>query len=713
MSALPEQYMIKPDNRSLRAFKGIEAVPFSFPIEPVLEEGLISQIIVNTRESSWEISLVVKDELAPEQIQELEQAITSMVLGLSKVHIKLLCSRNLPPLEERLNQNWEKILIAATGKFPGSNGWLSEAKYRLMPDNLLEIQVRNKTGVEYLTARSEELAELIRDAVLTNLKLCFAVGDFGNLLFEEQRRMEEEAAFAQSLAKTAVPKGNKPAGNSGSSEVILGKKFGGEPTSLHQLQEEEDQVILKGEVFRFETRVSKAGKKFYLGDITDYQDSLSFKIFPRNAVDLEAKIHEGSWLMMRGSLQFDQFAKELVLLVNDIMPTFSNMERTDDAVGKRVELHLHTKMSAMDATVEAGDAVRLAAKWGHKAVAITDHGVVQAFPEAYQAGKKAGIKIIYGVEGYLVDDGVPIVRGAQAETIQDTTYVVFDWETTGFNPWKEDLLEIGAVKLKNGVVIDEFKSLIKPRQAISAEIQKLTGITPEMVADAPEPELIVKSFLEFINGAVLVAHNAKFDVEFLKAKCQQFFDQKIQPVYLDTLALSRSVWPYFKSYKLNTVAKEIGVQLLSHHRAVDDAKCAADIMLKAFEKIKDRGFEKLSELNNLIHEGGVEHLKTYHILILVKDQIGLKNLYRLVSDSHVRYFHRHPRIPRSLLEKLRGGLIIGTACESGEFYQAILDGATAEQLNEIAAFYDFLEIQPLANNQFLVASGRVSSIEDL
>jgi DNA polymerase-3 subunit alpha (Gram-positive type) len=713
MSALPEQYVIKPDNRSLRAFKGIEEVSFSFPIEPVLEEGLISQILVNTRESSWEISLALKNELAPKQIQELERVITSMVLGLSKVHIRILNEKNLPPIEERLNQNWEKISIAAAAKFPGSNGWLLEAKYRLLPDDLLEIQVRNKAGVEYLTARSVELAELIKETVLADLKLCFAVGDFGDPAFEEQRQAEE-AAYAKSVARIAAPKGDKSSVNSNNtgSGVILGKKFAGEITPLNQLHDEEEQIIVKGEVFRFEVRISKTGKKFFLGDITDYNDSLSFKIFPRNSENLEDKIHEGSWLLLRGNLQFDPYAKELVLLVSDILPS-SGVQRMDDADQKRVELHLHTKMSAMDATIEAGDAIRQAAKWGHKAIAITDHGVVQAFPEAYQTGKKAGIKIVYGLEGYLVDDGVPIVIGAENATIQNTTYVVFDWETTGFNPWKEDLLEIGAVKIKNGVVLDQFKSLIKPRRPISSEIQKLTGITPEMVEDAPEPETIVRSFLDFINGSVLVAHNAKFDVEFLKAKCQQFFNEKIQPVYLDTLSLSRSVWPQFKSYKLSTVAKELGIQLLSHHRAVDDAKCAADIMLKAFEKIKERNFEKLAELNTLIHEGGVEHLKTYHVLILVKNQLGLKHLYRLVSDSHVLHFHRHPRIPRSLLEKLREGLIIGTACESGEFYQAILDGAQEEQLKEIANFYDFLEIQPLANNQFLINSGRVASIEDL
>jgi DNA polymerase III, alpha chain, Gram-positive type len=711
MSALPEQYEIKPDNRSLRAFKGIEEVSFSFPIEPVLDEGLISQIIVNTKESSWEISLVLKNGLTPEQTRELENAITTMVLGLSKVHIKILSDHNLPPIGERLNQNWEKILIAAAAKFPGCNGWLNEAKYRLLPENLLEIQVRNKAGIEYLTARSEELVELVKDAVLTDLRLCFAIGDFGEPVFDEEQS-QEETAIAKSIAKITASTTVKQSGSGASSEVILGKKFSSEPTPINKLRDEEEQVTIKGEVFRFETRVSKAGKKFFLGDITDYNDSLGFKIFPRNSEGLEERIHEGSWLFMRGSLQFDPYAKELVLLVSDIMPA-SGYQRTDNAEEKRIELHLHTKMSAMDATVDAAEAVKQAAKWGHPAIAITDHGVVHSFPEVASVAKKAGIRVIYGLEGYLVDDGVPIVVGASDEPIEGLEYVVLDIETTGFNPQKENLLEIGAVKYRNGVKIEEFSTLIRPGKEISEEIQKLTGITPEMVADAPLPEDVLQRFKEFCAGAVLVAHNARFDIGFITAKWLQLFGEKSDPVYLDTLGLARSVWPNFKSYRLNNVAKELGIRLQNHHRATDDAQCAADILLKALEKLSERKLERLVDLNSLVKESGVEHLQTYHVIILVKSRIGMKHLYRLVSDSHLQYFYRHPRIPRSSLVKFREGLIIGSACEAGELYQAILDGADESKLEEIAEFYDYLEIQPNGNNQFLINSGRVKSVEEL
>ncbi len=705
---MPEQYVIKPDNRSLKAIKGITEIPFSFPAAGLLEEAFIQQIIVDTRDSSWEISLLLKNELVPAQVAELEQALTGLVLGLSKVKLKVIYPHNLPPLNERLDRNWEKIIVAAAAKFAGIHGWLNEAKYNVRDERMLEILVRNKAGVDYLNQRSQELQEIIKEFVYEDLALSFGVGEFTDTLMMDELKVEIETIINQPPAKT--PKEKKTYKDS---QVIYGKKFSIEAIPIKQLTEEQQQIVVCGQIFRLESRVAKSGKKFYLGDITDLQDSLSFKIFPRGEHSLDEHLKEGLWVKLRGDLQMDPFARELTLLVNDILEFPPLFIREDQAPEKRVELHLHTKMSAMDATVDVGEAIKQAVKWGHPAIAITDHGVAQAFPEAYAAARKAGIKVIYGMEGYLVDDGVPIVIGASEERITDMTYVVFDLETTGFNPWKEDLLEIGAVKLKNGQIIDEFKSLIRPGREISAEIQKLTGITPEMVQNAEEPEPVVKNFLEFTAGAVLVAHNAEFDVSFLKAKSLQLLNQKLEPVYLDTLGLSRALWPEFKSHRLNTVAKELGIELLHHHRAVDDARCTAQIFLKALEKISDRNFCELAEINSLVKESGVEHLRTHHITILVKTQTGLKNLYRLISNSHIQYFHRHPRIPRSELTKFREGLLIGSACESGEFYQAILDGASEEKLLNIANFYDYLEIMPLGNNRFLIDAGRVKSEAEL
>lgn len=716
-------YVITPNNRSLKAFKGIEEVSFSFPIQPVLEEGLISEIIVNTANSTWEIVLYLKSGLSDQQIKELEEALCSLTLGLERVKLRVITSKDLPPLAERLESIWEKFVVTASQQYTGVNGWLSEAKYSLVHNNL-EIQVRNKAGVEYLEKRREELQALLFELLLEELKLSFVVGDYNEKIIEDEQRkeLEEEeyfksllSEFSQSKATTAKA---SPPSSVADSDVIYGKKITAPSIAIKELIEEDEQVVVTGEIFRFETRVAKSGKKFYLGDLTDYTDSISFKIFPRKAEPLEESLKEGKWVRVRGDLQFDPYAKELILLVSDINNASNPIARVDEVEQpeeKRIELHLHTKMSAMDATVDAVEAVKLASKFGHKAVAITDHGVVLAFPEVYRAAQKFGIKVIYGLEGYLVDDGTPIAVGPLINQLNlaKTVYTVFDIETTGFNPWKEDLIEIGAVKIQGGKIIDQFHSLIKPTKELSVEIQKLTGITPEMLQDAREALPVVTEFMDFIKDTVLVAHNAQFDVNFIKVKHQQLFETKIDPTYIDTLSLARSVWPGLKSYRLNVVAKELNIQLLSHHRATDDARCAAEILLKAFDRIADRDFKQLAELNKLIKESGVENLRTHHIVLLVKNQTGLKNLYKLVSDSHVHYFHRHPRIPRSRLVELREGLLLGTACEAGEFYGLFLDGASDERIEEVASFYDYFEIQPLANNQFLVDSGRLASVEEL
>lgn len=714
---MQDLYVIKPDNHSLKAFKGIEQVPFSFPIRSVLEEGMVSEIIVNTKESSWQITLFLKENLTTAQRNELEKALAGLVAGLSKVKLKIITPADLPPLADRLAAAWDRFVAQVTKKFSGVNGWLTEARYKLTEEHRIEIEVRNKVGVEYLERHREALEDVFQELLYEKVTLSFSIGDYNEQIIEEElRKDKEEEEYFQALLASNTQKSSgsssKSTAQNGSPDVIYGKKITIAPISIKQIQEEGEEVAIRGEIFRFETRVSKAGKKFYLGDITDYTDSISFKIFPRRAEPLDELIKEGKWVRMKGEIQLDPFSKELSLMVSDINPA-EPVVREDLAEEKRIELHLHTKMSAMDATVDAAEAVKQAAKWGHPAVAITDHGVVHSFPEVASVAKKVGIKVIYGMEGYLVDDGVPIVVGATDELIADQEFVVFDIETTGFNPQKEDLLEIGAVKYKNGNKVAEFSTLIRPGKEISEEIQKLTGITPDMVADAPLPEEVLAKFKTFCAGSVLVAHNASFDVGFITAKYQQLFGEKVNLVYLDTLGLARSVWPTLKSYRLNNVAKELGIKLQNHHRATDDAQCAADILIKALEKISNRKLERLSELNSLVKESGVEHLKTYHIIILVKSQIGMRNLYRLVSESHIHYFHRHPRIPRSLLVECREGLIIGSACEAGELYQAILDGVGDSKLEEIAEFYDYLEIQPNGNNLFMIHSGRLKSVEEL
>jgi len=414
---------------------------------------------------------------------------------------------------------------------------------------------------------------------------------------------------------------------------------------------------------------------------------------------------------VRGEAQYDKYARELIIFAYDIMET-QKTERQDDAAKKRVELHLHTQMSAMDGVSSVKDLVRRAAKWGHPAVAITDHGVVQAYPEAYEAGKKNNIKIIYGVECYLVSDSAAIVYNP-SDTTLDGDFVVFDIETTGLNASTDRIIEIGAVKVSRGKITDRFSTFVNPKIPIPDKIVELTGITDEMVKDAPEIEEVLESFLNFSKDCVLVAHNAQFDTGFIKVNAGRY-NKPFQYCILDTLELTRALFPELKRHRLNVVAKHLNVKLENHHRAVDDAGATAEIFIKCMDMLRQREITYIRDINSaLAGDKDIKSMDSYHAVILVKDQAGLKNLYKIISESHLKYFYKKPRVPKSLYMQYKEGLMIGSACEAGELYRAILEGKSDEELSRIVKFYDYLEIQPLGNNQFMVDSGRLESIQDL
>ncbi len=399
-------------------------------------------------------------------------------------------------------------------------------------------------------------------------------------------------------------------------------------------------------------------------------------------------------------------------MAKDIVEKTSKSVRLDLANEKRVELHAHTQMSSMDGIVSVSSLIERAAKWGHPAIAITDHGVVQAYPDAAAAAKKYGIKVIYGIEAYLVDDLNAVVQSPQNQTLSDE-FTVFDIETTGLSSTKDKITEIGAVKIRNGEIIDYFSSLINPEVPIPANIQELTGITDEMVKDAPTIDTVLPKFLDFVGNSVIVAHNANFDVAFIRNAAKNM-SLSVNNTILDTLELSRLLFPSLSRHKLDIIAKHLGISLENHHRAVDDAKATSEIFIKCIDILKNKQINNLNQINSLAgDEIDVKKLKTYHAVILVKNHTGLVNLYRLVSLAHINYFHKRPRIPKSLYDKYKEGLIIGSACEAGELYRAILSKKSEEEIKRIASFYDYLEIQPLGNNQFLVDNGTVESIEEL
>lgn len=513
-------------------------------------------------------------------------------------------------------------------------------------------------------------------------------------------------------------------GKSDDPNQIYGRFFDDEPIELAQVVSEMGEITLRGKIIKFETREIRNEKTIVMFAVTDFTDTIMVKMFVRNdqLADILADIRPGAFIKLKGVTTIDKFDGELTIgSVTGIrkIPDFTE-SRKDTAPEKRVELHCHTKMSDMDGVSEVEDIVRRAHDWGHKAIAITDHGVVQAFPEAnhYIEGldKDDPFKIIYGVEGYLVDDLQDVAVNEKGQSL-DGTYVVFDLETTGFSAIKDKIIEIGAVKVEGGKITDRFSTFVNPGVPIPFRITQLTGITDQMVMEAPGIETVLPQFLEFIGEAALVAHNASFDVGFVEQNCRY---QDITPDFtsVDTVAMARILLPTLSKYKLNVVAGALHISLENHHRAVDDAGATAEIFVRFLEMLKEKGIHDLAHLNHFGAQSKdmVRKLPSYHVIILAKNETGRVNLYTLISKSHLEYFGRHPRIPKSELARYREGLIVGSACEAGELYQAILNDRSQERIARIVNFYDYLEIQPLGNNRFMIGSDRVENVrseEDL
>lgn len=499
--------------------------------------------------------------------------------------------------------------------------------------------------------------------------------------------------------------------------IILGKKITGQATPISEIKEEEPNIIIKGTVLDFEFREIKDDRFIISVDLTDDTDSITAKSFVKKKIfeeKIKGRLKKDEMVLVQGNIQYDSYQKEIIVRCKnmELIQGERNL-RMDMAPEKRVELHVHTQMSNMDSVADLQELVSRAALWGHKAIAITDHGVVQAYPDAAAAAKKHDIKILYGVEAYLVDDLKKIVQYHNEETLDDTL-IVFDIETTGLKAGRDQIIEIGAVKIRNREIIDTFSSFINPLISIPPKITKLTGITDEMVRNAPTIQTVFPQFMEFAEDGVLIAHNAAFDVGFLRMEGNRV-DYPIHNPVLDTLELVRSLFPSLKNHKLNTVADHLSVSLENHHRAVDDAAATAQIFMKCIPLFEEKKCFHLGDINGLKseHQVDIKKLSTYHALILVKNQKGLKNLYQLISKAHIEYFHRKPRIPKSEYMNFQEGLMIGSACEAGELYQAILHKEPKEKVVEIGRFYDFLEIQPLGNNQFLLEKQFVKSKEEL
>lgn len=511
-------------------------------------------------------------------------------------------------------------------------------------------------------------------------------------------------------------------------DVLYGRDFEDEALPLETVQTEMGEVCIRGQIMSLEKREIRNEKTIIIFSITDFTDSITVKMFARNdqVEEITEGVKEKAFVKLKGITTIDRFDSELTIgsVVGIKKIASFGTVRSDNYPQKRVELHCHTKMSDMDGVSDAKSIIKRAYEWGHKAIAITDHGVVQAFPEANHCFDAWGgvvpqdsdFKVIYGVEAYLVDDLKGIVQKSQGQSL-DAPYVVFDIETTGFSFMKDKIIEIGAVKVVNGNITERFSEFVNPEIPIPFRIEQLTSINDSMVAEAPTIDVILPRFEEFCRGCVMVAHNAEFDMSFIKKNYEDLGIER-EDTIVDTVGMARFLLPQLNRFKLDTVAKAVGVSLEHHHRAVDDAACTAEIFVKFLQMCRERDIFNLDELNEkgAVSVNSIQKMPTYHAIILAKNDIGRVNLYHLISDSHLVYYHRRPRVPKSLFLKYREGLIIGSACEAGELYQAVLNGRPEAEIARLVNFYDYLEIQPLGNNAFMIRSEDRSDItceEDL
>ena len=621
------------------------------------------------------------------------------------------------------------------------NGSLSDSKARLENGELVITLCHG--GGELLLSRKVDriLSEIIREEFGIPLSVRLdglLTADSENLVYIEKEKHKEEKAQRQALTEQAevhesnmgrdtvartvsIRKGETllPTIIPETARELYGHIPKATPTPISKVTPDIGSVTIWGEIFSVSQKETRdKQRKIYSVNITDYTGSITLKIIElATQCKMLDTLSNGMSVIVRGDVEYDKYDHEVVLRPKSIA-SVSQVQVVDRAQTKRVELHMHTTMSSMDGVNSAGDLIRRAANWGQTAVAITDHGVAQAFPDAMNASEELAkkgkpIKIIYGMEAYFVNDLVSAVRGHSEKTFSDE-FIAFDVETTGLSPTNDRLTEIGAVRIRGGEIVESFDTFVNPERPIPAKITELTSITDQMVKDAPKEKDALSSFYDFCGkDAVLIAHNAEFDTSFIRVAAERNGMTFSSP-YIDTVPMCRSLLTGIKNCKLDTVAKFLKLEDFHHHRACDDAAILGRIFLCLLQRLKeDTGANSVAAINTSLAGGDIKKIRSYHMILLVQNKVGLKNLYKLISKSHLEYFYRNPRIPKSELVKLREGILVGSACEAGELYTAILNAQPWETLCEIASFYDYLEMQPLGNDRFLIRDGMVPDEEKL
>ena len=733
----------------------------------LLESVEVLKVATNSSREFIRVHLRSRHLIQKKEIYDLEKRIKDQMFARSLIRIEVQdqyeLSEQYTP-ENLMELYWDSFLLELDDRSVVERNMLQSGTYEFEEENILCLTLtdtivargKKESLVGYLTdvfqnrfGRPVEIRVKYQEAKESSLKHnevrlqqeIDAICEHAASVQEEKASKQEEKEAKQEKKEAA--KGGAKASVSGETNgkkafygrgkrdgygfgkrssddpnLVYGRDFEEEAIELRQVVTEMGEITIRGKIISFDTREIRNEKTIVMYAVTDFTDTIMVKMFVRNdqLADILADVKKGAFLKIKGVTTLDKFDGELTIgSVTGIKKISDFTEsRNDTSPEKRVELHCHTKMSDMDGVSEVQNLVKRAHDWGHKAIAITDHGVVQSFPDAnhYIEGldKDDPFKVIYGVEGYLVDDLTDVAVNEKGQMLDDT-YVVFDLETTGFSPIKDKIIEIGAVKVERGKITERFSTFVNPKVPIPFQITQLTSITDQMVMDAPDIETVLPKFLAFVGDAVLVAHNASFDVGFIEQNCR-YQDMIPDFTSVDTVAMARILLPTLSKFKLNVVANALHISLENHHRAVDDAGATAEIFVKFVEMLRDRNVDSLRKLNQFgaHNANAVRKLPTYHVIILACNEVGRVNLYTLISKSHLEYYARRPRIPKSELSKYREGLLVGSACEAGELYQALLNEKSDERVAKIVNFYDYLEIQPVGNNRFMIASDRVGNV---
>jgi DNA polymerase-3 subunit alpha (Gram-positive type) len=672
----------------------------------------IEKVTVLKADMELILDLEIGEEIEKKIIEDLNLMFTDIFKDFK---IKLNKIEKIPSEGINIDALFNDITELILEEIPSGRSWIKGIEWEVEKD-YLKLILPNQMA--FFSVKRNGLVDNITKLISSKLDSKFLIEykeDNSNEYFLEEKEIEEREISKNILENVEFPTKSIVRGNSKKSNgrnYSYGKSIKESTILIKDIDLQLGTVAIKGDIFELGTRDIKGKRTLVIFSISDGTDSITVKSFLNENTSAEFldNVKEGSYVLLEGDVTYDNYSRDNVIMLKSLV-LLTKEVRKDTEVSKRVELHVHSQMSSMDGITSIKKIVERASIWGHKSIAVTDHGVVQAFPEAMDAGKQYGVKILYGVEGYMVNDQKDIVTNIHGE-IEINNFVVFDLETTGLSAKNDRIIEIGAVKIVDGNIVDEFSQLIDPEISIPKHITEITSITNDMVEGKPYIKDILPLFKEFIGDCTLVAHNANFDMGFIREK-MKLEGIKVDNPVLDTLELSRAVFPNLKSHKLNIVAKHLDISLVNHHRAVDDASATGEILLKILEILEDKNFKNIGDLNSLTKNRDISKGELYHVIILVKNYVGLKNLYSLISDSHIKFFHRKPRMPKSLIEANRDGLIIGSACEAGELYRAILNNKSYNEIRDIVKFYDYLEIQPLGNNMHLVRDGVVKDEEEL